>query len=404
MYNQWAKAIDCKQTSFAAFLDLSNAFGSVPHDALRSILPNFGIRGKLFGWFSNYLDDRHQVVHVDGCSSSVRRLNAGVPQGSVVAPSLFIMFINSLLLDISVYSETACPDGVIGTAYADDTLVSVSHEDELTAAVHLENLLLLCEDWARNWGMSFNATKTVCMRFSRRKNCRLRSINFVDTPITLSSKHTHLGICLSADLKFNEHIANICSRITKELYVLRILRKNIPGHGHLLNQLYKAYIRPHFEYCSPFLAGLGITQTEHMESLQRKAMRIILGRSFRDIISVEDYLDLQLDKLSFRRNFALACYSYKLYNELCPRALLPYKPVQIRSVYDTRRTIFRMPPTATPGNCISELFRRSPLNLAADILNYIHDPEALLNMSMNLYKQQLTTQRQNVLFDIFPNL
>ena len=64
-----------------------------------------------------------------------------------------------------------------------------------------------------------------------------------------------------------------------------------------------------------------------------------------------------------------------------------------------------MPPTATPGNCISELFWRSPLNLAGDILKYIHYPEALLNMSMNLYKQQRTIiQRQNVLFDIFPNL
>ena len=366
IHNLWAKAMDRKQSTFAAFLDFSNAFGTVPHDALRWILPGYGVRGKLFGWFSDYLDDRFQVTQVEKTLSARRPLTCGVPQGSVVAPSLFIMFINSLLHDIDESKRLMACDAAIGSSYADDTLVAVSHVDEITAAVQLENLLTVCSTWAENWGMSFNAAKTVCMRFSRKKNATIRHINFLNTNLPFASSHIHLGVCLTPDLKFNNHISNICSRISKELYVLRILKQNIPAHSFLLNQLYRAF---HFEYCSILLSGIGISLSSCLEALQRKAIRIILGRRFRDTVTTDDYLFLGLDKLAFRRNFALACYAYKLYHDICPRALTPYKPKLVLSVYATRHSRFRLDPSLWPNNAPSELFRRTALKLTAEIRN-----------------------------------
>ena len=141
-----------------------------------------------------------------------------------------------------------------------------------------------------------------------------------------------------------------------------------------------------------------------LECLQRKAMRIILGKRFRDAISAVDYVELKLDKLSFRRNFALSCYSYKLFHSLCPRALIPFRPVCCRSPYATRHTKYRLNPTVTPDGWVTELYRRSSLNLAADILNYFPSAEALQSPSIARFKDNLVGQRLNIMFCLFPNI
>ena len=405
MYDFWTRSVELKKTAVAAFLDLSNAFGCVPHNAIRSILPAFGVRGKLFGWFSSYLTERTQSTNMGNVSSSLRDVLAGVPQGSVVAPTLFIMFINSLLLDIDHFKDQNSAVQISSAAYADDTLITVSHEDPLVASVLLENLLETCAAWSKTWGMTFNPKKTVCMRFSSKRSsvdCP-NSIQFMETVLPFSDEHVHLGIIISADLKFNAHVTEICKRLSKQLYVLRLVRKNLPDQRDLLLSLYKAYVRPHAEYCSPLLVGMGKTLSDHLESLQRKAMRIILGRDYRSPVSESDYLDLSLDQLSYRRNFALSCCTFKLWKGMTPRALLPYQPSLAVTPYSIRRDRFVPNHDVTVRLPYSERYRRSPLSLAIELMNLI-GADNFYVPCMNSFKRCLCNFRLHSKFVNFPNI
>jgi hypothetical protein len=194
----------------------------------------YGIKGSLIKWFENYLYQRKQKVINRATSSTVCEVSAGVPQGSVLGPLLFLIYINDIgekLLSLS-------------RLFADDTSLGYSSQN----VVEIENVINhdLCElnTWSTKWLMSFNPEKTEIMLFS---NTDVRyNFNFTfngnNIPITMS--HTHLGASLSSDAKWNNHIENIILSVPRHLGILRKLKYRLSRQN--LEKLYLVYIRPIF--------------------------------------------------------------------------------------------------------------------------------------------------------------
>lgn len=407
IHQNWTTSRENGLTTVVAFLDLSNAFGLVPHCLLRHKLPCFGIRGKLFAWISNYLTGRSQTTRVEGKTSSSLPLRAGVPQGSVLAPTLFLMFINDLLTTVdarkSLLSTPATPVMITPSSYADDTLISVSHPKPSCAVAYLNYILGVASEWADRNGMVFNPSKSVAMIISRLPKHRLpRFVTFRGTNIPFAAIHCHLGITLSDDLKFTHHILSICSRVNKELFVLRRLSYHLPNEHTLLLKLYKAYILPHMEYGSIVFAGIGTILAETIERLQRKAVRIVLRIAQRDPLPNEALVGLSLSTLGFRRNYALACFCFKLCNNLLPRALLVYCPIPRRYDYAIRRPMYDLAPTWSPRGLHSYLFTRSSFVLCKTLMNLLPFNIMYNFRSLNGFKTYLNSLRDNEAFLRFP--
>ena len=169
------------------FCDISKAFDRVWHLGLLYKLKTYGIKGKLFEWFRAYLSDRKQSVIFEGHKSSTKLISAGVPQGSVLGPFLFLLFINDITNNVTSNIKL----------FADDTslYVIVDNVNDLdTPAKKLNDDISLITAWANQWQIIFNPNKTVAITFTRKQNNLHPQLLFNHHPITQNEHHTHLGL------------------------------------------------------------------------------------------------------------------------------------------------------------------------------------------------------------------
>ena len=201
------------------FCDITKAFDRVWHNGLLFKLKHYGVAGNILSWIEHYLTDRKQKVVVKGFSSSFKSINAGVPQGSVLGPFLFLLYIN----DIS--------NGLANSIrlFADDTTLYATVECDIknvTSSLNddLEKIIV----WSNKWAIDFNPFKTVNVDFSRKK-LQLPELQFgIKGPkISQSLSHTHLGIHFQSDGHWNKHIHTIHDKAAKRLNLLRMLKYKI---------------------------------------------------------------------------------------------------------------------------------------------------------------------------------
>ncbi len=185
LYTVFSEAIDSGKEIRAVFCDISKAFDRVWHKGLLYKLQSSGIYGRLLGWFSSYLSQRKQRVVLPGAHSSWNLIKAGVPQGSILGPLLFLVYINDIVHDI----------GANIRLFADDTSLSVVVENPDVAARTLNSDLTTISNWAKRWLVTFNPKKTESLLISRKK------IQSIHPPIYMSGDvvsevqcHKHLGL------------------------------------------------------------------------------------------------------------------------------------------------------------------------------------------------------------------
>ena len=307
--------------SRGVFLDISKAFDRVWHDGLIFKLKSYGVSGPLISLLQNFLSDRYQRVVLNGQSSEWKLIKAGVPQGSILGPLFFLIYINDL------------PDNLESKpkVFADDTsLFSIVADQQLTADQLIRDLNRISE-WARQWKMSFNpdpSKQAVEVYFTvRLVQPNPPVISFNNTDITSSDYQKHLGLILDTRLSFEHHLEEKIKKANKGIGLINRLRKYVPRKSLLT--LYKSYIRPHLDYADIIYDCPGnATFVSKLEKIQYNACLAITG-CFRGTSREKLYSELGLESLSDRRYARRMIFFYKIVNKLTPDYLRRYLPVAL---------------------------------------------------------------------------
>ena len=282
-----------------------------------------GISGKLLRVLSDFLKDRKQRVILNGQFSSWTSVNAGVPQGSILGPLLFLIYINDLT------------DGLSSNAklFADDTsLFSVIHDVDASAN-ELNNDLYQINKWAFQWKISFNPDPSKQAQeiiFSRKtKKIFHPSLRFNNSIVSQSPYQKHLGIFFDARLNFEEHLKAITTGL------LRKLQKTLPRPA--LMAMYKTFVRPHLDYGDQIYdEAYNESFHQKLESIQYNACLALSGAT-RGSPREKLYHELGLESLQYRRWYRKLCLFYKIFKEKKPAYLFNLIPSKNPN-YNTRNT------------------------------------------------------------------
>ena len=224
----------------SVFLDMSKAFDKVWHEGLLYKLKSMGISGEFYDLLENYLSGRLQRVILNGQTSSWRPILAGVPQGSILGPLLFLIYINDLPNKLKSNAKL----------FADDTSLFTIVKDENKSANVLNNDLSLISEWAFNWKMLFNPDPTKPAQevlFSRKKKTLYHpTLSLNNIQVERASSQKHLGLILDEKLNFKQHIESAIVKINKGVAVIKKLRYSLPRKS--LIAIYKAFLRPLTDY------------------------------------------------------------------------------------------------------------------------------------------------------------
>ena len=190
----------------AVFIDLRKAFDSVDRDLLISKLQSYGLKNTELSWLKSYLSDRKQVVHIGRETSDYCPITSGVPQGSILGPLLFVLFINDLPKVL-----TKCQS----LMYADDTVMYFSAADFQVIADTLTNELVLVNKWPIDNNFFMHEGKTECMLFGTGPKLALIAIN--GKALNRVSEYKYLRVVLDASLTWNTHVDYLIGKVRKRL-------------------------------------------------------------------------------------------------------------------------------------------------------------------------------------------
>ena len=310
-----------KQTDILV-MDFSKAFDKVSHSLLTNKLHHYGIQGELNYWIQNFLSNRKQAVVLEGEKSEYVAVESGVPQGSVLGPSLFLYYINDI------------PTGLTSTVrlFADDTIVYLAIKSNSDASTLQKDLDKLAS-WETTWKMAFHPDK--CNVISVTRNKKPFTFNYTLHNHTLEHVTTakYLGVTISSNLKWDVHINNICKKANS---TLGFLRRNLNiSSTSIKEQAYKSLVRPSLEYaCSvwdPYLQQ----DIDNIEKVQRRAARFVTNK-YRNISSVGNMLQhLEWRSLSDRRKDSRLVMLYKIEHE---KVAIPKNNILIPQTRQTRHS------------------------------------------------------------------
>lgn len=272
--------LDHRSSTDVIYLDIKKAFDSVSHSKLLYKLWSFGITGRLWSWFQAYLSNRSQMVVINGAQSGILPVTSGVPQGSVLGPLLFLIFINDLPQSLV---------SVVPLIFADDTkcIQSVySSFDEASLQKDLNSL----HAWSENNMLCFNTLKSYHMRFPSSPESVLYYLN--NQAITTRDQVRDLGVWFSNDLSWSKHISHITSKAYQSLYLIRRSFNSALLPTHVRKALYVSLVRSHLTYCSVIWRPQYQRDILQLERVQRRATKWILSDYHSDYKSRLLALDL----------------------------------------------------------------------------------------------------------------
>ena len=304
------KSFDVGLEVRSVFLDISKAFDKVWHDGIIYKLTENGISGNLLNLLEDFLKERKQRVVLNRQVSTWKNINAGVPQGSILGPLLFLIYINDFTEGLTTNVKL----------FADDTsLFSVVHDTQ-TSANDLNKDLEIINNWAFQWKMNFNpdpAKQAHEVIFSRKaKEIYHPPLVFNNTSVSQSSSQKHLGVILDSKLIFDEYLKMVSLKISKTLGLLRKLHNLLPRSALITK--YKAFVRPHLDY-GDILYDQAYNMSFHhkLESIQYNACLAITG-AIRGTSKEKLYQELGLESLQLRRWYRKLGMFYKMFYNLNP--------------------------------------------------------------------------------------
>ena len=249
-------------------LDLKKAFDMVPHDVIIDKLRIYGFDSQSLVWIRDYLHMRKQITVINGNFSEPQPVTCGVPQGSILGPLLFIIYLNDI---------TKVVRHCTLSLYADDTCIYYACNDPDEMERKINEDLNNVANWLRCNELLLNNSKCEYMIVtSNRKrrhfaNVQIRINNF---PISRVLKCKYLGVVLNENMTWNDQIEKMKSKLTSCLYCLKRVRPYISQNTAL--SLYRCLIQPHFDYCSYIWRNAGKTQIKRLTVMQNRALRTVL--------------------------------------------------------------------------------------------------------------------------------
>ena len=332
--NQLIDLIDTIHQSFdssptlevrAVFMDISKAFDKVWHKGLLFKLKQNGISGTLLKLLGNYLNNRKQRVVLNGTLSDYKDIASGVPQGSVLGPLLFLIYINDLEKNIKSKIRF----------FADDTMLYSIVKDPVTTANNLNDDLETIRRWAHQWKMEFNPdpTKqaTELLFSTKNKPPYHPPLVFNGHVVNRVNEQKHLGLILDRKLSFKSHVEEKIKKTKKTIGMIKHLSKFLPINT--LTLMYKSLVRPHFDYCDvifhipPATNGCfdnvddNVTSLNTLmakiESVQYQAALSITG-TWQGTSRSKLYNELGFESLSDRRSSNRVIQLFKIKNNFTP--------------------------------------------------------------------------------------
>ena len=390
MIDTWLNNMNSGKMTGVAFVDLRKAFDTVNHEILLNKLYEIGATDITVKWFRSYLTKRTQKVSFNGSLSNALPVNTGVPQGSILGPLLFIIFINNMC-NVIRYGDISM--------YADDTTLSVcgNNADDISKKLKLDLEALVI--WLRNNKLFLNTdkTKTMLVGTGAKLNhvqCDNFSIKIEDCELENVNKYKCLGVLVDNELNWHKHVNNIIQKVFCKMALLRRVKPYLDVNT--LNVLYKALVQPHFDYCSVAWYGRFKEDCGKLHVIQKRCARIILSADYYTP-SESMFNELHWERLSDRNQYFKALMMYKSLHNLAPKYLTrKFKYVSDIHNCNTRQAAagqLALPPL-THGNdieCFKNSFSYSGVKLWNSVDPTVRNAQDV-NSFKNMYKSHYFKQ------------
>ena len=310
MIDSWLEALDHGQMVGLVLVDFKKAFDLVDHKILLQKLEMYGIKDETLQWFTSYLTERRQQVKVNNSISSFKPVSCGVPQGSILGPLLFLIFIN----DLPLYTINVLTD-----LYADDTTLYFIHSSQDIIEQNLQIALNELQTWCRNNGMVLNSAKTKVMfvttnqKRQRLNNDKLKLFYNDDVLQTINNDKI-LGVFVDNNLTWSEHVKHVTKKIATNIWLLSKIKAFLSKEHRI--QFYKSYIQPHIDFCSIVWGSASEANKLKIYRLQKRACRVILDYNVDNSREAMKSLKIQsvYDRLFLRK----AKFMFKVFHESVP--------------------------------------------------------------------------------------
>ncbi len=305
--DEWTEILDAGGTLDAVYMDFMKAFDKVPHRRLIQKMKSYGISERITNWVRDFLSNRKQRVTVNGHTSSCHNVTSGIPQGSVLGPILFVLYINDM------------PSCVEAAAYlfADDTKIYKEirgHNDRACMQKDLDSL----QQWSDKWLLKFHPNKCKAMSVSNKRNpdningeYHLYDNNGKEVKLEQSKGEKDIGVLVDDQLSFSKHIQQ---QINKANGIMGLIRRTYTYLDEKsFKYLFLALVRPHVEYAAAVWCPHKISDIESLENVQRRATKQI--PSLKELEYPERLRKLKLPTLKYRRLRGDMIEVYKILSE-----------------------------------------------------------------------------------------
>ena len=297
----FTKLIENERNIDIIYLDFKKAFDSVPHERLLIKLESYGITGNINLWIRDFLNNRQQKVRVSNSYSEEAKVLSGIPQGSILGPVLFTLFINDL------------PDNLSSTCkiFADDTKMYNTPQNQKDIQDDLNRLT----DWSKTWKLFFNTSKCKVLHVgkSNPKYKYTMEQEGDETEVQECTQEKDLGVVFDNKLKFDLHVQSAINKANKMTGIIKRTFSflDIPS----FMRLYKAMIRPHLEYGNIIWSSSNlIRQSKAIENVQRRATKLL--PAIKDLTYEARLRALKLPSLKSRRLRGDLIQTYKIINQV----------------------------------------------------------------------------------------
>ena len=299
----------------AILLDFSKAFDKVPHQRLLAKLAHYGVQGMLLDWIQDFLSNRSQTVVLNNASSDPTKVLSGVPQGSVLGPLLFLLYINDLPRHVSSKVKL----------YADDTLLYrvINTPNDISI---LQADLNSLSQWAQKWQMIFNASKCAHLTITHKLSSFPSKYYICNCAIQQVNSTKYLGVTITNNLSWSEHITKI---INKANSIRTFLQRNLSQcQRSVKSACYNTYVRPTLEYASTVWSPHLLCDINRIEMVQRRSARFVYNDFTRTSSVTSMINNLGWPLLRQRRDVAKLTMFFKIIHNLIS---IPHSHVSLSS-------------------------------------------------------------------------